>query len=80
VLAVMRELALRPTTMIVVTHEIEFANDVCDRVVFMDGGRIVEQGAPAQVLHAPKEERTRRFLSRFVNGRSTSGGTPPPLP
>ncbi len=65
VLAVMRELALRPTTMLIVTHEIAFAESVCDRVVFMDHGRIVEQGPPAQVLRAPKEERTQRFLGRL---------------
>jgi polar amino acid transport system ATP-binding protein len=72
VLAVMRELALRPTTMIVVTHEIDFADEVCDRVVFMDQGRIVEQGVPSNVLHAPSEERTLRFLSRFASRRPPS--------
>jgi len=71
VLAVMRDLARRPTTMIVVTHEIGFADDVCDRVVFMDQGVIIEEGPPAQVLHAPSEERTRRFLSRFTSGRDS---------
>jgi polar amino acid transport system ATP-binding protein len=65
VLNVMRGLAGQSTTMIVVTHEIGFAQEVCDRVVFMDQGRIVEQGPPAQVLHDPVEERTRRFLGRF---------------
>src|SRR5258706_2958268 len=54
VLAVMRELALRPTTMVVVTHEIGFADEVCNRVVFMDAGRIVEQGPPSQILHVPR--------------------------
>jgi ABC-type polar amino acid transport system ATPase subunit len=49
-------------TMIVVTHELGFARDVGDRVVFMDEGVIVEQGPPAEVLESPKEERTRRFL------------------
>ena len=72
VLAVMRELAARPTTMIVVTHEIGFADEVCNRVVFMDQGRIVEQGPPSQILHAPTEERTKRFLGRFSDRR---GGT-----
>lgn len=65
VLSVMRDLALRPTTMIVVTHEIAFAESVCDRVVFMDQGRIIEQGPPKQILHAPMHERTRRFLARY---------------
>jgi polar amino acid transport system ATP-binding protein len=62
VLDVMRELASEGMTMIVVTHEIGFAREVGSRVVFMDGGLIVEQGPPAQVLDSPKEERTRRFL------------------
>jgi polar amino acid transport system ATP-binding protein len=62
VLDVMRELATEGMTMIVVTHEIGFAHEVADRVVFMDGGVIVEQGKPADVLDNPREERTRRFL------------------
>jgi ABC-type polar amino acid transport system ATPase subunit len=62
VLDVMRELASEGMTMIVVTHELGFAREVAHRVVFMDGGVIVEQGAPAQVLESPKEERTKRFL------------------
>ncbi len=62
VLDVMRELAEEGMTMIVVTHEIGFAHEVADRVVFMDEGRIVEQGRPADVLDAPSEERTRKFL------------------
>jgi polar amino acid transport system permease protein len=62
VLGVMRRLADAGMTMIVVTHEVAFARDVADRVVFMDEGRIVEQGPPAIVLRAPKEERTQRFL------------------
>ncbi len=62
VLAVMRKLAQAGMTMIVVTHEIRFARDVADRVVFMDGGRVIESGPPAQVIDAPKHERTRRFL------------------
>ncbi len=67
VLNVMRGLAERSTTMIVVTHEMTFADEVSDRVVFMDQGRIVEQGPPEQVLHHPIEERTRRFLGRYPN-------------
>jgi ABC-type polar amino acid transport system ATPase subunit len=66
VLVVMRDLARSGMTMIVVTHEMQFARDVGDRVVFMDHGRIVEQGAPAEVLDRPREERTRRFLRRSL--------------
>ena len=65
VLKVMRQLADEGTTMVVVTHEMAFARDVASRVVFMDGGRIVEQGAPEQVFGSPREERTREFLARF---------------
>jgi len=63
VLGVMRSLAEASMTMAVVTHEMGFAREVADRVIFMDGGVIVEQGDPAQVLEAPRQERTRRFLS-----------------
>jgi ABC-type polar amino acid transport system ATPase subunit len=67
VLVVMRDLARGSgTTMLVVTHEMHFARDVGDRVVFMDGGKIVEQGRPADVLDSPREERTRRFLRRSL--------------
>jgi ABC-type polar amino acid transport system ATPase subunit len=59
---VMRELADEGMTMIVVTHEMGFARDVGDRVVFIDEGVIVEQGTPKQVIDDPKEERTKRFL------------------
>ena len=62
VLAVMRDLARDGMTMMIVTHEMGFARDVADRVVFMDGGVVVEEGPPAQVLGAPAHERTRRFL------------------
>jgi polar amino acid transport system permease protein len=62
VLAVMRQLADVGMTMIVVTHEIRFAREVADRVIFMDGGRVVEQGPPEVVIEAPRHERTRRFL------------------
>jgi polar amino acid transport system ATP-binding protein len=62
VLDVMRELASEGMTMVVVTHEMRFARDVGDNVVFMDGGVIVEEGTPAQLLDSPREERTRRFL------------------
>ena len=70
VLSVMRRLASEGLTMIVVTHEIEFAREVADRVVFMDDGRIVEMGTPEQVLDSPREERTQRFLSRILNTRA----------
>ena len=66
VLAVMKSLAEEGMTMIVVTHEIGFAREVADRVVFMDGGVIVEQGRPEDVLVHPKEERTRTFLKRVL--------------
>ncbi len=62
VLDVMRELVGEGMTMIVVTHEMGFANDVGDRIVFMDDGQIVEQGPPSRVLDEPREERTKRFL------------------
>jgi polar amino acid transport system ATP-binding protein len=62
VLDVMRELAEEGMTMIVVTHEMGFASDVCDHVVFMDDGMIVEEGPPGQILDSPREERTKRFL------------------
>jgi ABC-type polar amino acid transport system ATPase subunit len=66
VLVVMRDLARDGMTMLVVTHEMQFAREVGDRVVFIDDGRIVEQGQPADVLDRPQEERTRRFLRRSL--------------
>jgi polar amino acid transport system ATP-binding protein len=63
VLGVMRQLATEGMTMMIVTHEMHFAREVADRVVFIDGGVIVEQGAPSQVLDDPQHERTQRFLS-----------------
>ncbi|VXB79376.1 cystine ABC transporter (ATP-binding protein) [Bacillus sp. 349Y] len=63
VLAVMKELAEEGMTMVVVTHEMRFAKDVADRVIFMDGGHILEEGPPEQVLDNPKNERTRQFLN-----------------
>ncbi len=68
VLKVIRSLADQETTMIIVTHEMAFARDVSSQVLFMDEGRILEQGTPEEVLEHPKEERTRQFLSRFTNG------------
>jgi ABC-type polar amino acid transport system ATPase subunit len=64
VLDVMQSLAREGMTMIIVTHEMAFAKDVADRVVFMEGGYIVEEGAPADIFTSPKEERTRKFLAR----------------
>ena len=65
VLKVMRQLADEGTTMVVVTHEMAFARDVASRVVFMDGGHIVEQGPANQVINHPRETRTREFLTRY---------------
>jgi polar amino acid transport system permease protein len=62
VLSVIRRLAEAGMTMLVVTHEVRFAREVADRVVFMDGGVIVEQGPPAEVIDNPRHDRTRRFL------------------
>ncbi|MEV8375802.1 amino acid ABC transporter ATP-binding protein [Kribbella sp. NPDC056861] len=67
VLTVMRKLALDGMTMLVVTHEMAFAREVADRVVFMDGGVIVEQGPPAEVIGNPQQERTRTFLRRVLD-------------
>jgi polar amino acid transport system ATP-binding protein len=66
VLVVMRDLARAGMTMLVVTHEMQFAREVGDHLVFMDEGRIVERGKPVDVLDRPKEERTRRFLRRTL--------------
>jgi ABC-type polar amino acid transport system ATPase subunit len=66
VLIVMRDLARDGMTMLVVTHEMQFAREVGDRVIFMDEGRIVEQGVPSDMLDRPREERTRRFLRRSL--------------
>lgn len=66
VLKVMEDLAHEGTTMIVVTHEMHFAREAADRVVFMEGGTIVEQGPPEQVIDAPRDPRTQQFLRRFL--------------
>ncbi len=65
VLKVIRSLAEQKTTMVIVTHEMAFARDVADEVIFMDGGVIVEQGPARQVIEHPREERTKQFLSRY---------------
>ena len=74
VLIVMRDLARSGMTMLVVTHEMQFAREVGDRVVFMDDGRIVEEGVPGDVLDRPREERTQRFLRRIAPARPLARG------
>ncbi len=66
VLEVMKQLAGEGMTMIVVTHEMGFARDVADRVIFMDGGYVIEEGAPSDIFSHPKNERTRSFLARVL--------------
>lgn len=66
VLQVMKNLAQEGMTMVVVTHEMKFAKDVADRVIFMDGGVVVEEGSPEEIFNDPKEERTKRFLAMVV--------------
>ena len=68
VLDVMKDLAKSGLTMVVVTHEMAFARDVSSKVVFMDGGVIVEEGSPEVIFNSPKEARTKEFLSRVLNG------------
>ncbi|PXY34685.1 ABC transporter [Prauserella sp. PE36] len=67
VLGVMRQLANEGMTMLVVTHEMQFAREVADKVLFMDGGVVVEEGPPAQVIGEPRHERTQTFLHRVLN-------------
>ena len=67
ILDLIKKVAEKGITMIVVTHEMSFAQDVADKVVFMDGGVIVEEGRPEDIFVHPKEERTKKFLSRFVS-------------
>ncbi|HEX6499537.1 MAG TPA: amino acid ABC transporter ATP-binding protein [Micromonosporaceae bacterium] len=73
VLATMRDLAADGLTMVVVTHEISFAREVADRVVFMDNGNVVETGSPAEVLDHPSNPRTRAFLGRFLPAGQQAG-------
>ena len=73
VLRVMEDLAHEGTTMIVVTHEMHFAREAADRVVFMEEGRIVEQGPPEQVLDSPRDPRTQQFLRRFLEVGTVPG-------
>lgn len=70
ILQIIKAVAKTGITMIVVTHEIAFAREVASRVIFMEGGNIVEQGAPEEILVNPKEERTKTFLSRITNPNS----------
>ena len=69
VLNVVLDLAKNGTTMMIVTHEMAFAEAVADRVVFLDGGVIVEEGAPAEFFHNPKTERAQKFLKTFTYSR-----------
>ncbi|MGV9247298.1 amino acid ABC transporter ATP-binding protein [Streptomyces sp. NPDC003710] len=66
VLAVIKDLATSGTTLVIVTHEIGFAREIADRVVFIDGGKIIEQGPPSEILDKPRHERTRDFLSKVL--------------
>ncbi|MCR5253189.1 MAG: amino acid ABC transporter ATP-binding protein [Treponema sp.] len=67
ILAVIKELAAEKMTMVVVTHEMAFARDISTKIIFMDGGVIVEEGEPSEVINNPKTERTKTFLARFSN-------------
>jgi L-cystine transport system ATP-binding protein len=66
VLEVMKLLAKEGTTMIIVTHEMSFAEEVASKVVFMDGGNVIEEGTPREIFHRPKEQRTQQFLRRII--------------
>ncbi len=68
ILKVIKGLAKEKMTMVIVTHEMAFARDVADRVIFMDGGLIVEEGTPASLFGNTQNERTKQFLQRFNNG------------
>ena len=72
VLDVMKSLAKEGMTMIVVTHEMGFAHDVADRVIFMDGGYIVEEGTPEEIFKHPQQKRTQEFLSRTLRTEATA--------
>ena len=76
VLDLMRRVAAQRQTMLIVTHEMQFAREIADRIIFMDGGRIVESGPPEQVLDAPQDERLQRFLRR-VGAQAAPRPTPP---
>ena len=70
VLRVIRSLAEQHTTMVIVTHEMAFARDVADRVIFMDGGVIVEEGPAREIIEHPRQERTRQFLARYADNEA----------
>jgi ABC-type polar amino acid transport system ATPase subunit len=72
---VMKKLAFVGTTMIVVTHEMNFAHEVADRVIYIDHGAIVEEGPPEQIFDHPEEERTRTFLSGFLSTQDSQPST-----
>ncbi|MFB9279042.1 amino acid ABC transporter ATP-binding protein [Cohnella cellulosilytica] len=72
VLAVIRRIAKEGITMIIVTHEMSFAQEVANHIVFMEGGAVVEEGPPKTIFQSPKEERTRQFLTRFTSESSYS--------
>jgi polar amino acid transport system ATP-binding protein len=69
VLGVIKKLAREGMTMLIVTHEIGFAKDVADRIIFMENGEIIEEGVPSLILNNPSQERTRQFLAKFMEGR-----------
>ncbi|MGC8545114.1 amino acid ABC transporter ATP-binding protein [Athalassotoga sp.] len=69
VLEVIKKLAREGMTMLIVTHEIGFAKDVADRIIFMENGEIIEEGIPSLILNNPSQERTRQFLAKFMEGR-----------
>ena len=75
ILKIIQDLAKEGRTMVVVTHEMSFARDVADRVIFMDGGYIVEEGKPDDVINHPQKERTKAFLERFTSLRSMASGS-----
>ncbi|MDT0499473.1 MULTISPECIES: amino acid ABC transporter ATP-binding protein [unclassified Halomonas] len=75
VLGLMKQLATERQTMLVVTHEMSFARDVADRVIFMEGGRIVEQGPPDQLFASPRDPRTRNFLRKVLASQVSLGGS-----
>ena len=67
----MKDLANSNTTMLIVTHEMAFAKEVSNKIIFMDDGKICEQGTPEQILVNPQNERTKSFLHRFIVGESS---------
>ena len=75
VLDVIRELAEAGMTMIIATHEMGFARDIADRVCFLDAGRLLEEGPPAEIFGHPREARTRQFLDRVIQAGRMGGGS-----